>query len=247
MRSLKISICTLLLMASASSVSFGQFQNLVNDAKKKVGELTGDKQSSQLSSEEIIGGLKQALQTGAQNATSKVSMNDGFFGNAVIKILMPPDAKKAESKLRSMGMGDQVDKAILSMNRGAEDASKKALPIFADAIRNITIEDGLSLLRGNKDAATQYLKSKTNQALYAAFLPIIKESLDKVGATKYWADIFKIYDKIPFTEKVNTDLPDYVTRKALDGVFACIADEEGKIRADPAARVTDLLKKVFGN
>jgi hypothetical protein len=223
-----------------------QFKNLLNDAKKEVGTLTGDKGSG-LTSDEIIGGLKQALQTGAEKAAARVSVTDGFFGNAVIKILMPPDAKKVEAKMRGLGMGDQVDKAILTMNRGAEDACQKAVPIFADAIRNITIEDGMSLLRGDKDAATQYLKNKTSKALYTAFLPIIRQSLEKVEATKYWSQVFGTYNEIPFVEKVNPDLPDYVTRKALDGLFHHIAEEEARIRADPAARVTDLLKKVFGS
>ena len=227
--------------------SRAQFQDLANDAKKAVSDLSGGKGGGPLSSGDIADGLKQALQVGAKNATGKVSVTDGFFGNALLKILMPPDAKKMESKLRAMGMGDQVDKAILSMNRGAEDASQKALPIFADAIVSITIEDGMSILKGNKDAATQYLRNKTSQKLYDAFLPVIKASLDKVGATKYWGDIFNTYNKIPFVQKVNTNLPDYVTKKALDGLFLCIADEEAKIRSNPEARVTDLLKKVFGN
>ncbi len=241
------SVVTAILVTAISFPSFAQFKNLVNDAKNKVGQVTGNKGGSGLSTEEITNGLKQALQVGAQNATGKVSVADGFFGNALIKILMPPDAKKVESKLRDMGMGDKVDNAILTMNRGAEDASKKALPIFADAVKNITIEDGMQLLKGKNDAATQYLKNKTSQALYNAFLPVIKESLDKVGATKYWTDIFTVYSSIPFVEKVNANLPDYVTKKALEGVFVYIAEEEGKIRKDPAARVTDLLKKVFAN
>ena len=247
MPNLKSISTTVALITFCAISSFAQFKNLMKDAQNKVNSVTGNNSGTGLSSDEIIGGLKQALQVGAQNATSKISVADGFFGNALIKILMPPDAKKVENKLRSLGMGDQVDKAILSMNRGAEDASQKALPIFADAIKNITIQDGMGLLKGNKDAATQYLKNKTSQALYTAFLPVIKESLEKVGATKYWTDVFKTYNEIPFTEKVNTDLPDYVTHKALDGVFTYIAQEESKIRADPAARVTDLLKKVFGN
>jgi len=133
------------------------------------------------------------------------------------------------------------------MNRGAEDAAQKALPIFLKAVSNMTIEDGLSILRGNKDAATQYLKNKTSNDLYNAFLPEIRKSLDKVNATKYWSDIFSIYDEVPFVAKVNTNLPDYVTHKALDGVFYYIAQEEAKIRANPEARLTDILKKVFGS
>ena len=235
------------IFAGMSFNAHAQFQDFVNGAKKKIDGITNNKGGGSLSKGEITDGLKQALQVGAQNATGKVSAPNGFFGNALLKILMPPEARNVESKLREFGFGDQVDNAILTMNRGAEDASKKALPIFADAVKNITIEDGLSILKGNKDAATQYLKGKTSAALTQAFLPVIKESLDKVGATKYWADIFKIYNEIPFVDKVNTDLPGYVTQRALAGIFLCIADEEAKIRNNPEARVTDLLKKVFSN
>ena len=223
-----------------------QFGNLIKDAEAIVGDASGYTKGSSLSSKDIADGLKQALQVGAKNATSKVSAVNGFFGNAVIKILMPPEARNVETEVRALGFGAQVDQAILSMNRGAEDASQKALPIFADAITHITIEDGLSILRGNKDAATQYLKGKTTAALTQAFLPTIKASLDKVGATRYWAEVFRIYNEIPFVQKVNTDLPGYVTQKAVAGIFVCIADEEAKIRANPEARITDLLKKVFG-
>ena len=144
-------------------------------------------------------------------------------------------------------MGEHVDKAILSMNRAAEDASKKALPIFVNAITSMSIQDGLSILKGGNNAATTYLKSKTTASLTAAFRPIIEESLDKVNATKYWAEVFTIYNGLPTTyKKVNPDLTGYVTERALNGVFVYIADEESKIRLNPAARVTDLLKKVFG-
>ena len=161
---------------------------------------------------------------------------------------MPPEAKKVENTLRSIGMGDQVDKAVLSMNRAAEDASIKALDIFINAIKNMSIQDGLSILKGGNNAATEYLKSKTTAALTTAFRPIIEESLDKVNATKYWSEVFTVYNELPTTyKKVNPDLPAYVTERALNGVFVYIADEEAKIRMNPAARVTDLLKKVFGS
>lgn len=221
-------------------------KDYVKDAKGIMGgKKKGGGQSS--SESEIAAGLREALQVGAKNATGKVSAVDGFFGNSLIKILMPPEAKKVETTLRDIGMGAQVDKAILSMNRAAEDASQKALPIFVNAIKSMTIGDAVSILKGSNDAATQYLKSKTSADLTAAFKPVIQQSLEKVNATKYWAEVFNIYNRLPTTrEKVNPDLAAYVTERALNGVFIYIAEEEGKIRTDPAARVTDLLKKVFG-
>jgi hypothetical protein len=218
----------------------------MNDAKNTAGNLTNNNKGGGLSSSEIASGLKEALQVGAKNATKQVSAVDGFYGNALIKVLMPPDAKKVENTLRQIGMGDQVDKLILSMNRGAEDASSKALQIFIDAIASMSIQDGMTILRGNKDAATQYLKSKTTEALTKAFRPVIQESLEKVHATEYWSDVFTTYNKLPTTfKKINPDLAGYVTERALNGVFVYIADEEAKIRMNPAARVSDLLKKVF--
>ena len=206
----------------------------------------GDKKP--LTNTDITAGLREALQVGAKNATDRLSLENGFFGNALIKVLMPPEAKKVENTLREAGMGSYVDKAILSMNRAAEDASQKALPIFVNAIKGMSIQDALGILNGSNDAATQYLKNKTTAQLTAAFKPVISESLDKVNATKYWKEVFDIYNELPTTfNRVNPDLTEYVTERALNGVFVSIADEEGKIRLNPAARVTDLLKQVFGS
>jgi hypothetical protein len=221
-------------------------RDYVNDARKTVKDYN-KKKSTGLTDSEVSSGLKQALQIGAQNATAKVSAVNGFFGNALIKILMPPEAKKVENTLRTIGMGDQVDKAILTMNRAAEDASQKAVQIFINAIMSMSIQDGMTILKGGNNAATNYLKSKTTASLTSSFRPIIEESLDKVNATKYWTDVFTVYNRLPTTaKKVNPDLAGYVTERALDGVFVYVADEEAKIRLNPAARVTDLLKKVFG-
>ena len=241
---------TLAIVAGISAHSGAQIlRDYVNDADRTLEKYkpkgTG---SGALTSADISAGLRQALQVGAQNATGKVSAVNGFFGNALIKVLMPPEAKKVENTLREIGLGSQVDNAILTMNRAAEDASAKALPIFLDAIKNRSIDDGLRILKGGNDAATQYLKAKTSAALTAAFKPVIQESLDKVNATKYWADVFNAYNDLPTTfNKVNPDLTAYVTERALNGVFVYIADEEAKIRMNPAARVTDLLKKVFAS
>lgn len=204
--------------------------------------------ASNLTNDEIIAGLKEALSVGANNSSSKLSAVDGFFANAAIKILMPDEAKKVESALRTAGMGSMVDKAILSMNRAAEEASKSAAPIFIDAIKQMSFQDALGILKGADTAATSYLKGKTTPALTAAFKPVIDAALEKTNATRYWKDVFETYNKLPTTfKKVNTDLSGYVTDKALSGLFVQVAQEEQKIRKDPAARVTDVLKKVFAN
>ena len=210
---------------------------ILNNLPQTTGSLTTD---------EIVNGLKQALTVGTQNSTSKLSAVDGFFANAAIKVLMPPEAQKVESTLRSLGLGSTVDKAILSMNRAAEDASKSATPIFVDAIKQMSITDALGILKGGDFAATNYFKQKTTLALTNAFKPVISQSLDKVNATKYWKDVFTVYNKFSSTP-VNTDLSAYVAGKAIDGIFYQVGLEEQKIRKDPAARVTELLKKVFGS
>lgn len=214
---------------------------------KVIGKIPG-KTGAGLTNEEIIGGLKQALEKGATAGSEKLSAVDGFFKDAAIKILMPEEAKKAEKTLRNIGMGDLVDKAVLSMNRAAEDAAKSAAPIFINAIKQMSFQDALGILKGGDFAATNYLKGKTTSALTEAFRPVIEQSLDKVNATKYWKDVFDTYNKLPTTfKKVNSDLSAYVTDKALAGIFYQVGMEEQKIRKDPVARTTDLLKKVFAN
>lgn len=199
-----------------------------------------------LSNDDIITGLKEALSVGANNSASKLSMVDGFFKDAALKIIMPAEAQKVEKKLRAIGFGKQVDQAILSMNRAAEDAAKTAAPIFVNAIKGITIQDGLGILKGGDFAATDYLKGKTLAQLTEAFRPVIEQSLQKVNATKYWNTLFTTYNKFS-TEKVNTDLSAYVTEKATAGIFYQVGLEEQKIRKDPMARTSEILKKVFAN
>lgn len=194
--------------------------------------------------EEIAKGLKEALQVGTTRSIDVLSKTDGFFGNAAIKILMPPEAAKIEKTLRNLGFNQQVDDAILSMNRAAEDASKKAVPIFAKAISEMSIEDAYSILKGNEDAATKYLQSKTTDSLTKSFRPVIEESLLKVNATKNWNSIVTQYNKFSF-KKINPDLAAYVTERSLNGIYLQIAAEEAKIRKDPIARSSDLLKKLF--
>jgi len=211
---------------------------------KTINGLSGDKAS--LSSEEISNGLKEALQAGTEKGTQKLSAVDGFFKEAAVKILMPEEATQVEQKLRSLGMGRLVDDAILSMNRAAEDAAKSATPIFINAIKQMSIQDALGILRGGDFAATGYLKDKTTASLTEAFRPVIEASLKKVDATKYWNTVFTTYNRFSI-KKVNTDLSAYVTEKALAGIFYEVGQEEQKIRKDPFARTTDLLKKVFGS
>ena len=199
-----------------------------------------------LTNDEIISGLKEALQVGTERGTQKLSAVDGFFKDAVIKILMPAEAVKVEKTLRNLGMGKQVDNAILSMNRAAEDAAKSAAPIFINAIKQMSFQDALGILKGGDSAATKYLREKTSRELTEAFRPVIENSLTKVNATKYWNTVFTSYNKFS-SDKVNTDLPAYVTEKALAGIFYQVAQEEMKIRKDPVARTSDILKKVFAN
>lgn len=208
-------------------------------------KLTGNKGGG-LSSDEIVAGLKEALNTGTVNSTKILHAADGYFANEAIKIVMPEEAQKMERTLRSMGMGSLVDKAILSMNRAAEDAAGDVSNIFLHAIKGMTVKDGLNILRGGDFAATDYLKHATTSELTEQMRPVINASLDKVNATKYWEDVFKAYNRFS-PNKVNTDLSAYVTERALNGLFYTIGLEEQKIRKDPAARVTDLLKKVFAN
>ena len=218
-----------------------------SSGKSSVNKMLGmSSGKSALSNDEIISGLKEALQVGTERSATKLSAADGFFKDAVIKILMPAEAQKAEKTLRNMGLGKQVDNAILSMNRAAEDAAKSAAPIFINAIKGMSFQDALGILKGGDNAATNYLKDKTVIGLTEAFRPVIESSLKKVDATKYWNTVFTTYNKFS-AEKVNPDLSAYVTEKALAGIFYQVAQEEQKIRKDPFARSSDLLKKVFSN
>jgi hypothetical protein len=227
-------------IAQAQDKSGGLFGSV----KKAIG---GNNAGSGLSSDEIVSGLKQALTLGAQKSAGQLSAVDGFFKDAAVKILLPEQAQKVEKTLRSLGMGKMVDDAILSINRAAEDAAKSAAPIFVDAIKNMSIQDAVGILRGPDTAATGYLKKTTTPPLTSAFRPVIDSSLKKTDATKYWKDLFETYNKLPTTfNKVDPDLVSYVTQRAMSGIFYYVAAEEKKIRKDPAAQVTDVLKKVFG-
>lgn len=196
---------------------------------------------------EMVTGLKQALEQGTIKSSDQLSALNGFFGNAAIKILLPPEAKKAESSLRKLGFGKLCDNAILSLNRAAEDAARQAKPIFIDAVKQMTVQDAAGILTGGQDAATQYFRRTTTSPLTVQFKPIIHTSLANVGATNIYGQLAAQYNRIPFTfNKVNPDLDEYVTQKAIEGLFYQIALEEINIRQNLSARTTPILQKVFG-
>ena len=198
-----------------------------------------------LSSEEVAKGLKEALNVGITKGANIASAVDGFYKNSAIKIPFPPEVQQVESKLRQIGLGSEVDKFVLALNRAAEDAAKQSKPIFVNAITSMTIQDAFGILKGEKDAATQYLKRTTTSQLTSTFLPVVKSSLEKVNATKYYKDLVNTYNKIPLVKKVNPDLDGYATQKSIDGLFYLVAQEEANIRTNTFARNSDLLKKVF--
>ncbi len=251
-------IATLLFITAGSlqAQTFGDIFNKVfgsdsKDSKSTSSNQTGNNNSgfylNSIGSNEIATALRQALEKGTRNAASQLSVTNGYFGDALVKILLPPQAQKVETTLRQIGLGSLVDKMVLSMNRAAEDAASKAAPIFVNAITGMSIQDGVNIVRGGQGSATNYLKQRTTSALTNAFRPVIKTSLDKINAATLWEQVFSTYNRLPTTfNQINPDITAYVTERALDGMFSKIAVEENKIRANPAERTTDLLKKVFG-
>jgi hypothetical protein len=214
----------------------------ISQTTKTIGKVLA---TDSTSTEDVGKGLKEALVQGVSKGSAQASAVDGYFKNDLLKILMPPEMAEVDQKLRALGFNKLMDDFELSLNRGAEDAAKEAKPIFVDAITSMTIQDAWNILKGENDAATVYLKKTTNTPLFTAFKPVIQTSLQRVYATKYYTDIITRYNKIPFVEKVNPNLDDYVTNKAIDGLFILVKDEEANIRSNPVARVSDLLKKVF--
>lgn len=192
-------------------------------------------------------GIREALDQGVGRGITVLNQQDGFFGNQAYKLFLPPDAQKIENTLRQLGMSGMVDKAILQINRAAEDAVGFARPIFVDAIREMTIADAINIIRGPRNSATEYFRQKTSDKLAAAFTPVIKTSLERFSATKYYTDVVSTYNNFPTTiNKINPDLPSYVVDKAVTALFDQIAREEANIRENPVARSTEILKKVFG-
>ena len=225
---------------SSALVSAG-FQDILKGAQKVLGT------SDSISDSEIVEGLKQALEIGTGKAVDLVSKQGGYYNNPAIKIPLPGSVQKVEKLLRGAGFGSKLDAFDLSMNNAAERAAPEAKSIFWDAIKKMKIDDAKKILNGRDDEATLYFKDKTNARLQEIFKPIVKESMGEVGVTRTYQDLNAKVEKIPFADSLNLDLDQYVTDGALNGLFQMLAEEEKKIRSDPAARVTDLLKKVFGN
>lgn len=195
--------------------------------------------------DDLVAGLKEALDVGIIKAVELVSQVDGYFANEIIKILVPENMQKIANTLSTIGLQKQVDEFVLSMNRAAEKAAPIAISIFVDAIKDMSFDDAKGILTGGETAATEYFKENTSEAIYEAFQPVITASMEEVGVTKTYKILADKYSSLPFVEKESIDLDHYVTTKALDGLFYMLGEEEKKIRTDPAARVTDILKKVF--
>jgi len=208
---------------------------------------TGTPAANPLTNDEVISGLRDALTVGTNNSSTFASKVDGFYKNPSLFIPFPPEAQKVKDWATKLGMNDQLDKFVMTLNRSAEEATKDAAPVFVNAIKGMSIGDGFAILKGADNAATQYLKDKTTAELRLKFTPIVQNAINKVELTKYWNPIINNYNKVPFVEKQNPDLTAYVTDRAIEGLFKLIAEEELKIRKDPIARVTDILKRVFGN
>jgi hypothetical protein len=199
-----------------------------------------------LTQQEVAGGLKEALVQGIQKGADSASRVDGFFKNDLIRIALPEDARRVENTLRQVGLGSEVDRVLLAINRGAESAAQEAKPLFINAIRQLTIQDAFNILKGEPDAATQYLRQSTESQLKELFQPRIQEALNQVGATKYYGDLANSYNSLPLTnQKIDPDLNAYVTERAIDGLFKLVREEEKKIRENPLERSTALMKKVF--
>jgi hypothetical protein len=233
---IKVQIILLSVIFCATTISEAQFPKSLESLLP----------ASSLSTEDAVAGIREALIKGTGQTVKLVSIENGYFGNKEIKIPFPPEAREMEQKLRMIGMNSQVDEAILSFNRAAETAAGKIQPIFVDAIKKMSIEDAIAIVNGNEDAATRYLEKTTENELRIKIKPVIQSALDEVQATRYWKDLVTSYNALPFVKKMNPDLAEYVTAEAINGLFIMIAHEERKIRTDPMARTTNILKEVFG-
>ena len=249
----RLTFAALLLLSTCSLSASAQFRfpsikgiKLPGVLQNPAGSTRTTTSTGGLSSTEAANGLKEALLQGIGKGADQASQTDGFYLNRLIRIPFPPDAQRVATTLRSFGLGSQVDKFELSLNRGAEDAARSAKPIFLSAIKSLTFSDVWNILTGQKDAATQYLKRTTSTQLTTAFAPIMQQSLDKVGATRYYTQLATQYNMIPLVTPVQPDLTQYATGKAVDGLFTLIAQEEANIRQNPVARTTELLRRVFG-
>lgn len=234
----------ILLMAGVLALHASQAQILkkASEILNKSGTTGGN-----VTENEAGMGIKEALAKGVTAGISFLNKKDGFFGNELYKVLLPPDALKAEKALRAIGLGGEVDKAILQINRAAEEAVGHAKPLFVGAIKQMTITDALNLLRGGNRSATDYFQNKTTDSLKSVFSPVVEDALNKTSATKYYSALVTKYNNLPMTlTKIDPDLKGYVTERAVKALFDQIAKEELAIRQNPGARTTELLKKVFG-
>jgi hypothetical protein len=225
----------LILMVAVSLSGCAEMQQVMNQLPQVQG----------VNGIDIAGGLKEALNNGITKEVSKLTTTDGFYRNEAVKILLPEELRKVDSRLRKIGLSSLADEGLKVLNRAAEDAVKEATPIFIDAVRNMSFMDAKTILMGNQNSATAYLQSSTSTALYGKFNPVIKNSFSRVGADKVWASIITKYNSIPLVNKVNPDLTDYVTNQAMNGVFKMVAVEEKNIRTNLNARTSALLQKVF--
>jgi hypothetical protein len=223
-------------------LSYGQFNQLIKNATKQVAPLTSNSPTGGV---DIATGLKEALQNGISKQVSLLTAEDGFLKNDLVKIPVPAELQKVSSTLNSLGLSNLTNEGIKTMNRAAELAVKEATPVFVDAIKNMSFADAKSILMGNKTEATTYLQKATTTSLYAKFKPVVQQAIGKAGADKAWNAIISKYNSVPMVSKVNPDLNDYVTQKAMEGVFKMIAVEETKIRENSSSRTSDVLKKVF--
>jgi hypothetical protein len=231
----------LLLLLLVPALGSAQLKSLITKGKTKITSVT----SNTSKTIDISAGLKEALNKGITEQVTKLTAVDGFYKNDAVKILMPEELQTVDASLRKLGMGNLADDGIKALNRAAEDAVKEATPIFVNAITNMNITDAKNILMGSENSATTYLQGSTTKDLYAKFSPVVQESIGKVGADVIWASIIKKYNTIPFISKVNPDITDYVTNKAMDGVFKMIAVEEKNIRTNLKSRTSGLLKQVF--
>ena len=213
----------------------GELQQIVNQLPHETG----------VSQFDIANALRQALDIGIDKQVSKLAQTDGFFKNELVKIVLPEELQKVDNTLRNIGLGKLADEGLRILNRAAEDAVGEAIPIFIEAVKDISFNDARTILMGGDDTATQYLVQRTETALYHKFSPIIKNSFEKVGADKIWGNLITRYNNIPLVNTVNPDLTDYVTKEALDGVYTMISQEEKEIRTKISSRTSDLLRKVF--
>ena len=225
----------LMLMVAVSLSGCAEMQQVMNQFPQTQG----------IGGVDIAGGLKEALNNGISKQVTKLTTTDGFYGNELVKILLPEELRKVDSGLRKLGLNSLADEGLKVLNRAAEDAVKQATPIFVDAVRNMSFADARGILMGSQNSATSYLQNSTSTALYGKFNPVIKNSFTKVGADKVWANIITKYNSIPLVNKVNPDLTDYVTNQAMNGVFKMVAVEEKNIRTNINARTSVLLQKVF--